>query len=235
MVTISLDLETWGKRPGCDIRSIGAVVFSVETGLVHDGSLGTIRPFYIACDNPVTGSGTDWVATVGFRPNILDPQYDPVTETYRQYPLHRDPDTVRWWSEQSEAAQAAFTDPVDLREALERFTMWLIRQSADREQPVITRLAMDHYEWVKLEDLKIYAHGPQFDISILEAAYHAVGLPVPWHYRAPRDTRTVFDMAGITDHSAWLAQHATGTVHHALDDAICQARAVCAAWNRRNG
>lgn len=66
--------------------------------------------------------------------------------------------------------------------------------------------------------------------GILAAVYQAVNLPVPWHYRAPRDTRTIFDAAGIDDHSAWLAQYATGTVHHALDDAICQARAVCAAW-----
>lgn len=26
-VSVMLDLETWGTRPGCDIRSIGAVVF----------------------------------------------------------------------------------------------------------------------------------------------------------------------------------------------------------------
>lgn len=187
---IMLDLETWGKRPGCDIRSIGACVFDPVAGTVSDTD-----QFYIACDNPYK---------IGYPP---DPKHG-----LRKYPLHRDPDTVQWWSEQSEAAQTAFADPVDLREALERFSEW--------------------YETVGATT--IYAHGPQFDISILEAAYHAVDLPVPWHYRAPRDTRTVFDMAGITDHSAWLREHATGTAHHALDDAICQARAVCAAWNRRN-
>src|SRR5690606_28074245 len=51
---------------------------------------------------------------------------------------------------------------------------------------------------------------------------------------APRDTRTLFDAAGISDHSAWLAQY-PGPLevhHHALDDAICQARAVCAAYRR---
>ena len=67
---------------------------------------------------------------------------------------------------------------------------------------------------------------------IMAAAYKAVGLPVPWHYRAPRDTRTLFDVAGITDHSAWMADRPgpLGVPHHSLDDSICQARAVCDAW-----
>lgn len=226
MVTISLDLETWGKRPGCDIRSIGACVFDPATGQVvqpcqycRDGRYtglpgntcencmntgvtdGYGDTFYIACDNPFVALPVGWVAT------------DPNSDFYRKYPLTRDPDTVKWWSEQSDDAQAAFADPVDLAVALERFRSWIAHIGDPRT-------------------LRIYAHGPQFDCSILEAAYHAVGLPVPWHYRAPRDTRTVFDLCGITDHSAWLDQYATGTVHHALDDAICQARAVCAAMAR---
>lgn len=201
-IHIMLDLETWGKRPGCDIRSIGACVFDPATGFVHDGSLGTIRPFYIACDNPIS---------------------EPYAPHDPKYPLHRDPDTVKWWSEQSDDAQAAFADPVDLREALKNFDWWLTclapRTTPDRQSP----------------DLRIYAHGPQFDCSILEAAYHAVGLPVPWHYRAPRDTRTVFDLCGVGDHSEWMKQYPgpLGIPHHALDDAICQARAVCAAMALR--
>lgn len=255
-IHISLDLETWGTTPGSDIRSIGACVFSTDTGLVHDGSLGTIRPFYTACDNPVDENGTH------------------AGDYYRKYPLRRDPSTIKWWSEQSAEAQGAFhavscsacdgwgklpnyadlsedsgfvdcyecdgrgktgTDPVDLKEALQRFTYWLISLSADHNQPVVTYLAMANDDRVKLDDIRIWSHGAAFDPPILAAAYEAVGLPVPWHYRAPRDTRTAFDMAGIDDHSAWLAQHAGDdrVQHHALSDAICQARAVCAAWVRR--
>lgn len=186
-VHVSFDLETWGTRPGCDIRSIGACVFDPVSGETAD-------TFYIACDNP-----TD----VPYAP------HDP------KYPLHRDPRTVRWWSEQSPEAQTAFDNPVDLREALERFSQW-----------------MDSV--VQSDTLSLWSHGPAFDPPILAEAYHAVGLPVPWHYRAPRDTRTLFDVAGIEDHSAWLRQHSgEGRVqHHALSDAICQARAVCAAWGR---
>lgn len=210
MVThISLDLETWGTRPGADIRSIGACVFdpvrqwvpdpSVDLAMVNDRP---VEPrFYIACDN-AQDTPHGWRDALGAPP--------------RKYPLHRDPRTVQWWSEQSDEAQAAFADPVDLREALDRFDHWL-RQVAPQMPGM---------------DLRIWSHGAAFDPPILAEAYHAVGLPVPWHYRAPRDTRTLFDMAGIDDHSAWLNQHPgpLGVSHHSLDDSICQARAVCAAW-----
>lgn len=213
MVThISLDLETWGTRPGADIRSIGACVFDPVTGYVgapniENKSIGAHR-FYIACDNPPDPLWADWNG-----------------EPPVKYPLHRDPRTVQWWSEQSDEAQAAFADLVDLREALERFDAWL--------QSVAGR---GHYSPANqhVTNVCIWSHGAAFDPPILAEAYHAVGLPMPWHYRAPRDTRTLFDMAGIDDHTAWLKQHPgpLGLVHHALDDAICQARAVCAAYGR---
>jgi hypothetical protein len=190
---IMLDLETWGKRPGCDLRSIGACVFAPETSLVHDESLGTIKPFYVATDNPEI------------------PQSNSMMVPVFKYPLHRDPQTVYWWQDQSAEAQAVFTDPVDLADALTLFTGWLEATGAAGA------------------DLRLWCHGPSFNPPILAAAYDACGLPVPWHYRAPRDTRTLFDAAGITDHSAFLNRFAAGTYHHALDDAICQARAVCEA------
>lgn len=199
MIDIMLDLETWGTKPSADLRSIGACVFNPTTGFTHDGSLGTIRPFYIATDNPAS------------------PAYD----SEREYPLKRDPQTVKWWSEQSAEAQAAFVDPVDLRDALVRFRDWLTDVSGESY-----RLPIDK----PITNIRIWSHGAAFDAPILAAAYDALYLPLPWHYRAPRDTRTLFDAAGIDNHSAWLQQYATGTYHHALDDAICQARAACAAY-----
>lgn len=213
-IHVSLDLETWGTTPGCDIRSIGACVFVPHTGAVSTPDriqLDKNYPqgsFYIACDNPPIGDGR------------VDQRY--------KYNLTRDPRTVAWWNDQSAEAQAAFTDPVDLREALERFGDWLhsITQAARFTEgyPVI---ATDQWS-----GLRIWSHGAAFDPPILAAAYAACGLPVPWHYRAPRDTRTLFDAAGVDDHSAWLAARPgpLGVSHHALDDAICQARGVCDAW-----
>lgn len=216
-VHVSLDLETWGTTPGSDIRSIGAVVFDPMAGVVYDGGShqhGSTETFYIATDSPV----------IAHRPGMDS------AIPIRKYPLTRNAQTVQWWSEQSDEAQAAFTDPVDLGDALMRFGEWL------------GNVGGFHYpsdgnfdgSSNPLHTLNIWSHGAAFDAPILAAAYAAVGLPVPWHYRAPRDTRTLFDAAGIDDHSAWLAAHPgpLGISHHSLDDSICQARAVCAAYQR---
>lgn len=212
---VMLDTETFGTAPGCDLRSIGACVFDPATGTVYDGGSyqhGNTEPFYLATDNPRGYGGT---------PSTRGRFFETGNPSDRlKYPLKRDPRTEQWWSDQSVEAQAAFENAVDLRIALSRFSVWLVDVCPD------------------MKALRLWAHGPHFDIPILAAAYEAVGLPVPWHYRAPRDTRTCFDMAGIDDHSAWLSQHPgpLGVAHHALDDAICQARAVCGAYERlRNG
>lgn len=193
-----LDLET------CDLRSIGACVFDPTTGKVWTRLAGHATPegdgtFYIATDNPLAKD-------VGAREG-----YNDGTNTIRLYDLWRDPETVQWWSDQSEEAQAAFTNPVDLCEALMKFGFWLMNIAPG-------------------QSLRLWSHGPAFDPPILAEAYHECGLEVPWHYRAPRDTRTLFDLAGISNHSEFMAQTSYGTAHHALDDAIAQARSVCAAW-----
>jgi hypothetical protein len=202
MINVMVDLETWGTRLGDDCRSIGACVFDPITGKTctrlkgHRGITGE-GTFYVATDNPV----------IYGQPG----NYDGVG-AYRKYRLSREPSTVKWWLEQGEEAKAAFADPVELRDALACFGVWLSHLPGERE------------------DLRIWAHGPTFDLSMLATYYAAVGLPVPWHYRAPRDTRTLFDAAGIDDHSAFMAQTNYGVPHHALDDAIAQAMSVCAAW-----
>lgn len=222
---VMIDLETWGITPGCDIRSIGACVFDPVRSRLGDWSsedaMGEANDlFYLATDNPRgywgNGSSRDRFFETG-KPNDR-----------LKYSLKRDPRTVQWWSEQSAEAQGAFENPVDLRDALVRFGTWLF---------TLTEQLYDPFGVVECKpspDLRIWSHGAATDGPWLAAAYEAVGLPIPWHYRAPRDTRTAFDMAGIEDHSAWLAQHPgpLGVPHHALDDAIGQARAVCAAWAR---
>lgn len=222
---VMIDCETWGKRPGFDVRSIGACVFDPVTGIVGDCNPPlpqNMEPlsFYRATDNPVVPE--DVVIDTSQVWRYL--HFDETDMVFRKYALQRDPETVKWWNDQSAEAQAAFADPVDLTRALNDFSAWLNNLSDERT--AATNPSM-----------RIYAHGPQFDISILEAAYHACGLPVPWHYRSPRDTRTVLDMAGIDDdgdgsYRTYLSQFNTGTYHHALDDAIAQAKAMVDAMQR---
>lgn len=223
---IMLDLETWGKRPGCDIRSIGAVVFDPIAGTVGSPELISGVPekfkgidhlkFYVATENPVIGNKENgWVETLGFTPNPIDPRYDPSAEIYRKYPLARDPETGDWWNKQSPEAQAAFANPVDLWQACSLFTSWVINMYPTApEEPS--------------PDFLFWSNGPHFDASILDAVFHAVGLPVPWHYRAPRDFRTITDAAGMTRDE--FSNY--GDAHNALHDAIAQAMTVCEAYKR---
>lgn len=224
---IMLDLETWGKIPGSDLRSIGAVVFDPRAGTVDipcdTCKGGTIRgnvndggdcsdclntrverggEFYVATDNPII-YGHPWSFPQG------GSEIKPWKYTYNA--LKRDPETVVWWEQQSPEAQAAFANPVDLREALEQFGIWY--------------LGFD-----QREDIRLWANDPHFDVSILAAAFRAVGLDEPWHYRSPRSQKTITEAAGMTrkDYDPFQV----GTAHNALDDARTQAAIVCEAYRR---
>lgn len=214
MIHVMLDLETWGTRPGCDIRSIGACVFDPVAGIVNTPLKGwknsdpDSKLFYVATENPIIRPERVEVAPGQFE------VYHLLGEGFTRYSLHRDPSTVKWWSEQSAEAQAAFADPVDLKDACGLFVVWLGSIGA------------------AYDTVRIWAHDPHFDVSILEAVYHAVGLPVPWHYRAPRSLRTITEAAGMTRDDFAAFNH--GTAHNALDDAIAQAGIVCEAFKRLN-
>lgn len=168
---IMVDLETWGKDPGCDLRSIGAVVFDPATG-----ELG--ERFY----------------------RNIDGGYS--------YGLIRDPDTVLWWSKQEASAQDALeSDKIDIAQVIREFTGWWLKHDPDKTT-------------------RFWANGPNFDESILAAAYRAVSIEQPWHYRTPRCQRTINDLAGGVELPF------EGVKHHALADAEHQARVVSIAWQR---
>ena len=73
---------------------------------------------------------------------------------------------------------------------------------------------------------EFWANSPSFDLKILDAAYEAVGRSSPWDYWQHRDVRTVRNLPASPD----LTQ--TGREHHALDDAIYQAREVAITLRR---
>ena len=154
-ISIMIDLETWGTEPGCDIRSIGAVVFDPLTGKIpcYNPNAPTgekIRSldgtFYVAVDNPITNDALGNKA-----------HYDVIAGGYRKYPLTRDPRTVQWWSEQSDEAQAAFADPVDLREALRQLTVWI--DNIGREGDTDFRKPHER------TNIRLWSHGSHFDES----------------------------------------------------------------------
>lgn len=169
---VMIDLETWGTKPGCAIRSIGAVLF-----------------------NPY-GEGID----AEFYRNVSRASCD-------EWGLTVDPQTEMWWANQSKAA----------------------REALDHDQASLVDAVKDFEAWYKsFETMRVWAHGSVFDVPIWETACLAVGgRQAPWGFRDVRDTRTIFDVAGIN----YTAMR-SGVDHHALDDARSQARAVQRAFRK---
>lgn len=120
----------------------------------------------------------------------IDPQYAVAAG------LTTDISTVKWWMTQSDdARRAAFGGDRLLGATLSEFGDYVRRINATR----------------------VWAKPPSFDLVLLEAAFQATGISIPWHYRTPRDVRTLLDISGTT------AQTGVGVAHNALDDAKSQA------------
>lgn len=116
--------------------------------------------------------------------------------------LSVDMSTLKWWMAQSEEARsAAFAGAEYLSKAL-----------------------FDLHQFVAdAEPSRVWAKPPSFDLVLLESAYKACAITIPWHYRTPRDVRTLFDITGAV-------QPDVGTAHNALDDAKSQALGVIEAY-----
>lgn len=224
---VSVDIETWGKKAGYDIRSIGAVAFNPRhnwVDLPHNNLLTGEQNkglfFYASCDNPLMGLYS--------KDHHTEMELDSIGGQHRRYNLKRDPETVAWWhaDAQKEVALEAFKNPIDLKQALIEFSKFILDLSDD------VRDGQAH-------DICVWSHGAAFDPPMLVAACEACGVKWPLFYRSPRDTRTIFDSAGIDDHSEHLKKHRYGSLHHALNDAITQALAlndakqIILGWQRK--
>lgn len=115
--------------------------------------------------------------------------------------LEIDEQTHRWWAGQDPAAwQLATQNPVALRDALAYFATWLAWSGPD---PLI------------------WCHGATFDAPILGEVYRRAKMETPWKFWSVRDTRTLYDLAGVN-----VKDFAVPPPHVALNDAIGQTRAA---------
>lgn len=105
--------------------------------------------------------------------------------------LHIDKQTIKWWDEQDPVVRKeVFSEPrEDLETVLTRFKTWY--SNAD----------------------KIWSNGATFDIPILAEAYARCKMEPPWKFWLARDTRTLYDLAGVTQKDL-----PAGNLHHALHD-----------------
>jgi len=114
--------------------------------------------------------------------------------------------TISWWLQQNEEARVKMATQKGrtLPDAL-----WaVIKFMEDMALGGDTKL------------LRVWGHGAGFDITLLECAFNACGIPVPWDFRMVRDLRTLADLQGAHDN---VARPVPVVEHDALADASAQA------------
>ena len=158
------------------------------------------------------------LGAVAFNLNLVeDPEADthrlPVDRVFyrrishgsnRELGLVFDADTLEWWTRQPKGAQYEALhnkDRQDIMRVLIDFSCWYTNHKTDRA----------------------WSHGATFDLVLMNEAYKRLDVEPPWRFYHHRDTRTLFDLAGI---------RYKGTAHHALQDAYHQVCAVQRAYHK---
>jgi hypothetical protein len=106
-----------------------------------------------------------------------------------------------------------------------RTLLWWIGQSDDARMSIagddgedIEVVLKDLGEFIQ-EDDRVWGCGAAFDNALLTQAYESVGLQVPWKYYNNRCYRTLKALYFAVERPAF-----EGIKHHALDDALNQAK-----------
>lgn len=81
---------------------------------------------------------------------------------------------------------------------------------------------------------RVWCNAPAFDHRILRGNYDLLGgmIQCPWHWGSARDMRTVLNF--VASFGVRVNLERGGEHHHALDDAIFQARVLLAVYERFN-
>lgn len=132
-----------------------------------------------------------------------------VEDQIEQYNRSISEDTLRWWSEQSpEALDEAFSDSgrIPFAECMEILYKFCWNRQA------------------------VWSNGAPFDLVVMEHAWRQTSdkpNPIPWPFWSMRDTRTLYDVAGVS-----LKDGGFVTSHRAVDDAEHQAIVVQRAYKK---
>lgn len=144
------------------------------------------------------------VLTIGAIRFNADTKDAPVKEIYLKLDVAdqqgriTDENTVKWWSEQEQTVQ----------------------DSTFKGNRISVRLALEELTNFITEDDRVWAHGPQFDMVILESLYKSVDKKAPWKYNKVRDTRTLYEVLGD------MRPAVRPNEHNALEDCKYQAKGV---------
>ena len=126
-----------------------------------------------------------------------------------QYPRHEDPDTMRWWAEQSREARFASITAAQTvlpGQALRDFAAW-VNSVADPKK------------------VKVWGNGSVFDNVILRSLYDTFNQSPPWEWFYDRDMRTILELYP----AAKDVGEFVGVKHIAVDDARHEAKQLAKA------
>jgi len=127
-------------------------------------------------------------------------------ESQEDYGRTINEDTLQWWSQQDPQIQEdAFgegVDRIDLRDAMKKLYTFGLGTS------------------------NVWSHGSVFDVVIIEDICRSFQQAVTWKFWEVRDTRTLFDLAGVSVRIEGK--------HNALTDAVAQAKAVQESYAKLN-
>lgn len=139
----------------------------------------------------------------------LRPTLEDQTEIYNR--IIND-DTIRWWSTQNPAA---------LEEAMGDYGREPLKDCMEK---------LYKFCWNRQA---VWSHGAPFDVVVMETAMRQTLTdrpnPIPWPFYTVRDTRTLFEIAGV---SLKDKKYSTKTTHKAVEDAAHQAMVVQDAYKK---
>lgn len=171
-------------------KKIGNVMIDLET-------LGTKPGYAIIAIGAVVFSSP---CLKGFNTNDCYFYSNISMDSNYEYDLKSDPATIEWWGKQSkEAKQGSLYGTDELRVTLRKFSSFIAQMGVEVE-------------------VRVWGNAASFDLKILEAAYEACALPVPWKYYNEMCFRTLKNLPHRVPAPTFF-----GTKHNALADAKHQA------------
>ncbi len=191
-VELMIDLETLGTAESATIITMGACLFNPHVTNTYEALLPYSINLRVDIEDAVRNSS-------GI-----------------------DPNTIKWWFAQSDAAIKALIEGevLNLKDALT--TLWRWATSRTVGEAHIRLLPVPERVWAK---------SPDFDCKLLQYACKRTGLIYPFRYFNQRCVRTAVDLA-FPDGEASRPTFKTGVHHDARDDAINQALMIQACYRQ---
>lgn len=115
-------------------------------------------------------------------------------------------DTIMWWLKQSEDARKELYqgEKFNIADVLKEFSSFC------------------SYEY------EIWGNSPRFDLGIMQDAYRALNMKIPWDFRKERDVRTLVSFIPEIKNN-WIHK---GVGHNPVDDCYNQIDYCSKIWNK---